>query len=581
MKGVKGMKLLTGIMSIMFIIGIAPANVLAEGGVPMKLSYQCNLAGSGSADLTEVEMTFILYNVAGTAQTYSETQTVKVTNGIVSTIIGEIVDLESAVVDSSAWIGISINDGPVMEPKAKLTSAMYAIRARYADELTEDIEIVDGSNIESGTLPGSALQADSITTATIKDGSVSADDLADDAINSKKLTTQVITVTEESIEGAIDEYTLEEEDQGLILVSGDVKILLPVPSTENSGDKYTIKKIDDGLQRSCDGCDIDSDIVTIECGTLDDPYDLSGTTYYIEGRTHQIFLEYKNAFVTLISNGKNWYIVDSAPIQDIFAPIPGDGGTMGDVDLKANSAVTLTWTKATDCDDRRCDDCDDELSYMAYFSKGEKLTSLQIIRDSGYPCFTDWKEYAGQDIINDVCDPPNTAEAYEGTYKVNVVVKDKFGNVAPYCPPGDNIAPEALRPFWASPFEAYVNLLWNKATDNEKGTLQDELTYSVYYTKSANGRTCLSNLIKNDPPDPDTSACAIVTHRKSQAAEGTWSAVTRGEDIQTINTNQLTCDVLNLEKKTVYYFTIIVEDQAANKMQYDIVQTMTSDTAKK
>ncbi|KPA10977.1 hypothetical protein MHK_008816, partial [Candidatus Magnetomorum sp. HK-1] len=41
---------------------------------------------------------------------------------------------------------------------------------------------------------------------------------------------------------------------------------------------------------------------------------------------------------------------------------------------------------------------------------------------------------------------------------------------------------------------------------------------------------------------------------------------------------QCTVDVVNLQPETTYYFTIVVEDQAANKAQYDIVQTRTNST---
>ncbi|KPA10667.1 conserved hypothetical protein, secreted, partial [Candidatus Magnetomorum sp. HK-1] len=556
MKGVKGMKLLTGIMSMLLIMGIAPAIVLAD--VPMTVSYQCNLASAGEENLTEVDMTFILYQENGTTETWQETiEDIEVTNGIVSTVLGESVSLSQSIIDSSVWIGVKINNGEVLSPKTKLTSSVYAIRAAYADRFTQGVPVFDGSNVEDGTISGEALEDNSISSDKIADNGITADDIADNAIDTKKITTNIISVDAEDITNVVKTYDLTKEDQGLVLVEGQVTVNLPVPALENKGYKFTIKKTDDGLRRPCtEGCDVSSNIVTIKCGTSVSPYNINGT-YFIENRTHQIFLEYRNSFVSLVSNGEFWYIVESNPAQDIFAPVPGNYGNMEDVELKADTPVNLTWTKATDCDVRSCDTCEEELSYMPYFSKGDKLTSLEIIRESGYPCLNSWISPENSlNLITAICDTSLAPEPYQGTFKVTVVVKDQFGNLAAYCPPGDNIPPEIYPTFWASPYSNKVNLLWNKATDMIEGTgTPDEyLTYSVYYTSVETGaQACLSDLDKNDPNEG--VPCNVIAANSDEKATGTWNLAVRGTNIQLLDSNGLQCtvDVVNLQPETTYY----------------------------
>jgi len=585
MKGFKGMKLLTGLLSMVLIMSFGASIVLADVDVPMTVSYQCNLASSDAGELTEtVNMTFYLYAADQTTVYWTETRNgIKVINGIVSVALGEIEPLTDGIIMSSAYIGVSVNGGDVMEPKSKLTSAMYAMRAAFADQFTGGAIAFDESNLSDNIVKGSSLIDNSITSDKIADGSVTSDDIADNAINSQKITTSFISVDAEDITTAAKEYILTKEDQGLVLVQGEVTIILPDPSADNKGERFTIKKTDDGLQRACDGCDIETNVVTIKCGNYTD--DIRGTMF-IENRTNKIHLEYKNSFVSLVSNGEFWYIVECNPLQDIFPPIPGNNGIMEEVDLKANTPVTLTWTRATDCERQNCESaCKEQLYYMPYYSKGDKLTSLEIVRDSGLACKKDWiAPDPNEETITVECDTSDTDEAeepYTDTFKVTVVVKDKYGNFSVYCPPGDNNAPNADKFFWISPEPKLVNLLWDSADDKktidgkETGSEKDNLTYSVYYIAGDN-KACLDSLDKNEPNTGDP--CFVVPAIQKQNVSGTWDPSARGTTIQYRkgDKEQCTVDIENLEPDTKYTFTIVVEDEAANKMQYDIISTTTA-----
>ena len=569
MKGFKGMKLLKSFLSMMLILGFGSSIVIAVD-VPMTVSYQCNLASSNAGELTEsskVNMTFYLYASDESTIIWSEPRNnLDVVNGIVSVVLGESGNLTEAHIDGAEYIGVSVNGGAVMEPKTKLTSAMYAIRAKYADHFTPGVPAFDDSNLSPGIISGTALAEDSITSIAIKDGSITSEDLADNAINSRKITTSFTAVSEEDITTINKDYHLTKEDQGIIFVEGAVNIILDEPGQDNIGERYTIKKIDDGLQRPCkESCKILTNVVTIKCGAHTDNIK---ETMKIEGRTNEIYLEFKNSYVTLISNGLFWYIIDSNPPQDIYAPVPGNFGNMAeDIELLANTPVQLTFTKATDCDLRRCDTCEEELEYMIYYSTGDKLTSLDIIRDKGFPCKNTWFTDEEEIIIAE-CDTSVAETPYTGPFKVNVVVRDKYGNMAAYCPPGDNTPPEADIDFWVNPTSSKANLLWNRASDNK--TDDDKLTYTIYYSKVES--VCVQDLDQNEP-DTDPNSCNVQIPIKDAVPSGTWDSSVRGTNPQlTSGGTQCIVDLLDLTTGT-YYFTIVVEDEAANRLQYSIVET--------
>ena len=577
MKSFKGMKLLTGLLSMALIMGIG--STIAFAGVPTTVSYQCNLASSGAAELTEVNMTFYLYAQDQNAVMWSEPHTgVKVINGIVSVTLGETNPLTETVIDSTEYIGISVNGGDVMTEKTKLTSAMYAIRAAYADKLSPNVLIAfDSTNITNDMIEGRSLVDDSITSDKIMNGAVTAEDIADNAIDTRKITNLVNEVDENK--------TLDVDDQGLVLASGNITITLPNP-TESNGQKFTIKKTDDGLQRGCgaEACDILSNVVTIQCGTpevSDAYYDIT-KQYPIEGRTNKLFLEVKNSYVTFLSDGKVWYVIDSNPPQDIYSPVPGNYGVMAEMENVKTSAgepINITWTLATDCDYRSCenDTCvstngiKKPLYYMPFYSTGKKLTSIKLIRDYGRPCHGTWNS----DTDHMDCHPAVTAPiTHDEGYKVTVVVRDIFGNLAAYCPPGDNTPPTIAG---TAIHVSYVvgsngdkmNLLFFQAEDAVT-TDPYKLKYSIYYTPALNSDELIDLYQKTDEDEIGPNVETALD--EATKAEGIWSDFHRGSNLQqyTDADQQLTVDIPGLDPNTGYCFTVVVEDEEVNKKQYAI-----------
>jgi len=579
MKVLKGFKL-AGLLSIMLISGLG-LSVATADEVPMSLSYQCNLASALGEGLTEVDLSFYLYSGSEvnpvTISTFQKDDA-KVVNGIVSITLDDTakswgVSLSNAS-KNARLLGIKINGGNLMKPLAELTTSMYAVRARYADRISEDVDLsnVILPSLDANLIPGTAINDESITGSKIKDGSITEDDLANNAFSGKNIQTNFSPV-----DGST---TLNVNDQGIILAEGQSTITLEEPTPANKGQKYTIKKTDDTIQRPClenNTCDINAqtNYVTIKC--LPD----SGSLTSIEGRTSEIHLFYKNSYVTLISDGELWHIIGSNPPQDIFPPVPGNFGVIEDVDLKAGAEVTLTWTEAEDCDLRSCDSCSkcgscgaQLLKYMPYYSKGEKLTTLNSIRDYGIPCLTTWITGLNQGTMVAQCSPIDK-DNYDGAFKVNVVVKDRYGNEAVYCPPGDNTPPQvAGKQFWTSPTDGQglINLLWTNAddtyNDTVEGTPSGQLQYAVYYIKISSGeyaqaQACLTSININNLQQGcniQTIGPAVPTDVQ---ADPTKIRVSPTSDVQS------TVDITGLGTGT-FYITIVAIDNAANTTQYQV-----------
>jgi hypothetical protein len=570
MKGVKGMNLLTAIMSFVLIMGFAP---MAYATVPMTVSYQCALATTD--DVTRVNMTFYLYSGTEPNLVTQWTETINdipIINGVVSTVLGKSTVITQSILATATYLGVKVGNGPVMEPKTQLNSAVFAMRAAVADALAGEALVFTSSHLAPGIIASVALADSAVTTAKIQDGAVVSNKIGDGQVSSVKTAVSVKVYT--GVGSTPATYNVTSADQGLILASGNVTINLPEPGISN-GQKFTIKKIDDGLQRSCGASgDIESKMVIVQCGTT--PTDWFKGIKKIENRTHKITLRYKNAHVSLVSNGEFWYVTDSNPPTDIFNPIPGSNGAIADVNLV--NPVTLTFAAATDCDYRSCDTyAASKLYYMPVFSKSasDKLRTLEDVITTGYPCQQNWSE----NVTTLTCNTSTVTPSYTGTFRVNVVVRDEAGNMSVYCPPGDNEAPVVLSQFITytafkdATYGQIIGLEWDVATSDNKDQVAN-LKYSVYYTTFSD--TCLQSLDRDEPPIPDEDCHNVIAISK-QKPDGIWNPATRSATLKykDSNSTSIKVDLRGLIANTQYFFTVVVEDTAENKKQYAIHDTTT------
>jgi len=579
MKVLKGSKLLISVLSIMLTIGFGMSVATATVEVPQTLSYQCNIASTEGTGLTQVDLTFYLYS-----GTEANPVTLSIFNiddaDVVNNIVSVTIDGNapasgqslSNASQSATLLGVSVNDGPVMQPLTKLTTSMYAVRAKYADRISENV-IIDGvifQNLDPGILDGSILKDGSVNASHIANNAITEDKLASNAFTAEHIRTNFVDKSQTT--------TLNTDDQGIIFAEGQSVINLEKPAPSNEGQKFTIKKIDDTIQRQClesYNCEINNqtNFITVKC------LPESGELTCIENRTSELHLNYKNSYVTLISDGKYWHIIGSNPPQDIFAPIPGNFGIIeNDVDTTAGTEVTLSWTVANDCDMRRCDlcsECDNcnniFLKYMVYYVKeGQDATTLEEIRDAGEECLNAWITGPDdQSTMSAKCNP--SSKGYSGAYKVNVVVNDRYGNKAIYCSPGDNTPPKVgSQRFWTSPTEGanLINLLWDQADDSwddkyDEFTPTAELRYAVYYIKADAGEeneaeAALQKINYNKPPENATILGPV-----TPTTDQTDPTKIRFEG------NKVTVDFQGLPVGN-YYFTIIVMDNVGNTTQYQV-----------
>ena len=564
MRGFNIMKLLIGILSMMFVISVTPA--LAD--VPEIVSYQCNLEKAGGMDgVTQVSMTFDFYAEMENG-TSLDTVTID-NNAVVNNIVSVEIPIDSAILDDAKYMGVSINGGDQMTPRTKLTSALFALRARSAMTLV---------NPQTNSINGNVLEDGSVTSTQIGDGTIVENDIADGAVSSNKIITSAPDVGLNETE----EISLNNADQGLVLVSGEKIINLPAPV---NGLKFTIKKIDNGL-RTANESDlyIDTNVQTIQC---------AGDTC-IENRTNQIKLKHKNAYVTLVAVDGVWYATESNPPLDIISPVPGNLGevvvTTNNGKLTSNSPVTIEFSEASDCGISECDP-KAPLEYMVYYSENaQKINSLEAISEEGIECLPEgWIEYTP----SVECDP--TAYSYFAEYRVNVVVRDEAGNKAIYCGPGDNVAPTILgdkseKLTISIDQSGYIDIKFNRAEDGPTGSTDDELRYYLYYSIGNDNYEDIASLSTLDEIPPSVhDAVTGVTHplcngqgitdphiacgKATDAEAGPFMAGdsdTEGEMVRV--------RMPDLQNSTIYNMTVIVKDLGGNKFQYQTISFETQAT---
>jgi hypothetical protein len=600
MKNSKSLKLLTGLVSILLFSVTA---AFAATDVPLTLSYQCNIAkAANNTGLTEVDLQFFLCadpNCSSITLSTFEKDDVRVVNGIVSVTL-EDSDLKNGgagsytiaeACKSATHLGLKINNGSLLQPVSELSSSIFAVRAAVADKLSGnyDINTILAGNLPAGTIDGAAIAPNSISGTIIKDGTIQLDDLANNILDTSKITTKFTKDVSLNRE-------LGSNDQGIVFVEGQTLITLPDP-TKSAGQKFTIKKTDYSIQRPCiDGptCSIlpQTNFVTIKAGL--GAAEANKVTP-IEGRTNAIHLYYKNSYVTVISDGKLWHIIGSNPPQDIYPPAPGNYGKVeivNNVKIAAGANVTLSWKRASDCDLRSCDICSDcpncadqqELDYMVYYSQGAaKLTTMAAIDEIGIECLPNWiTAESGDEMITASCYPADPSGAnFNGDFKLNVVVRDRYGNKGLYCSPGDNTPPEiGTSVFYSSPNHGngIIAFRWTLADDTYGGTITgdtiEQLRYAIYYVVAGDNEkaedSCLQQLNITGLP-----TCAFKVHPTAAAVPSSSEEPTAVR-LSSTNSSEGEVEIHNLTAGT-YFFTIIVVDRAGNTNQYQVQKILLGD----
>lgn len=134
----------------------------AHSAVPHQINYQGYLTATGGTPVNAtVPMVFNLYNNAtGGGALYTEAQSVTVTNGVFSVLIGSVTSLPLPF-DVPYWLGVKVGTDAEMTPRQAVAASAYAIRSASA-ELLAPTATVAGSQI-SGAITTATLPAGNLT----------------------------------------------------------------------------------------------------------------------------------------------------------------------------------------------------------------------------------------------------------------------------------------------------------------------------------------------------------------------------------------------------------------------------------
>jgi len=104
---------------------------------PALLQYQARLLDTGGMPVDDpaLDVTFRIYDTPlGGSALYTETKTVSVSGGLLSTVIGDVTPLADDVFEGDAelYLGVQLGTDSEMAPRSRFASVPYAIRAKSA-----------------------------------------------------------------------------------------------------------------------------------------------------------------------------------------------------------------------------------------------------------------------------------------------------------------------------------------------------------------------------------------------------------------------------------------------------------------
>jgi hypothetical protein len=155
-------------MAVIFLC-LAAIPVTAE--IPAIVSFQGRLTDTAGNLLSgSYNVTVRLYDAqSGGNLLWQETQNgVAVVNGIHNIYLGSVTPLTSLDFRNAYWISIELNGGGEMTPRRQVTTAPYAMRAKYADTVTNPAGLdTTFVNVTGDTMTGALVVAGSVTAETV------------------------------------------------------------------------------------------------------------------------------------------------------------------------------------------------------------------------------------------------------------------------------------------------------------------------------------------------------------------------------------------------------------------------------
>jgi hypothetical protein len=207
-------------LAILVLLSSAPW-VAAESTVPKLMSYQGRVTDSagvaiGSTAAVNRAVTFTLYtSLTGTASTdvsYKETQTVTISGGEFSVLIGNgtgvtsytgptspastiktLTDVINSATTSALYLGITVDDGnsatqdTEISPRQQLVTGAFAVRALMAESVASGA--VTSTMLGDSSVGTNQVATSAINSAKILDGTIAGTDIASSTITKEKIDT--------------------------------------------------------------------------------------------------------------------------------------------------------------------------------------------------------------------------------------------------------------------------------------------------------------------------------------------------------------------------------------------------------
>ena len=154
-----------------FLLGLLPP---VHAAPPATLTYQGYLTSSAGTPVSgNLSVSFKLYTAAsGGTALWSETQSVTVTNGLYSVVLGAASSLGAVAFDQPYWLGVTIGTDAEMTPRQPLTSVPYSFRAAVAESATTaaTATVASTANTANTAQVANALSGDALALYGVRGG---------------------------------------------------------------------------------------------------------------------------------------------------------------------------------------------------------------------------------------------------------------------------------------------------------------------------------------------------------------------------------------------------------------------------
>jgi predicted nucleotidyltransferase len=233
----------------------------------------------------------------------------------------------------------------------------------------------------SGKITTNNIKDNAITSDQISNGSISTEDIADHSITPEKLS--------HSFSSIYTDTSLSQSHQGVLFISGNTIITLP-DASENMGKQLTLKKVD----------------------SSENFIKVSGI---VDGETNPK-IRYQFDYMTILSDGSNWYKIAEHMTPDITPPLPGNEGIITFNNITANS-VDISWEYGVDNETSQVD-----LEYLICVSLN--MDDMLSVPSCEYQKHVDYTKNLQSKRIDNL--------SHQSMHYINVIVKDNSQNKSFY-----------------------------------------------------------------------------------------------------------------------------------------------------